>query len=225
MLGLLGEKLGMTQVYDNERNLVSVTVVRVLANVVTAVRTSEKNGYTAVQLGTNETKEKLLNRPQNGYFKKNGLKPLKWIKEFRVADVSPFTVGSEIGVSVLKIGDVLDVQGESKGKGFQGVMKRWHFSGGNDSHGCSVSHRVAGSIGQRAYPGKVMRGHKMSGHMGDKTVTIKNVIVFGIEAEQNLVLVTGNLPGAKGGRVVLYSKAADFVKRITGPARSDEAAA
>lgn len=225
MMGLLGEKIGMTQIYDKERNLVPVTVVRVLSHVVTALRLVDKNGYSAVQLGSGEVKEKRLNSPQLGYFKKNGLKPLKWLKEFRVSQSGNLKIGSEIKLSVFKIGDGVDVQGVSKGKGFQGVMKRWHFAGGRDSHGCSLSHRVPGSIGQRAYPGRVMRGHKMAGHMGDDTVTVKNLKVVGIEEEQNLVLIKGAIPGANGSQVVVYDLEKDFLERVLSLGGSEEAVA
>ena len=226
MFGLIGEKLGMTQIYDAEGNLVPVTVVRVLPNVVTGVRSASKNGYESVQIGYGEKRESSLAKPQRGFFKKNQLKPLGFLCEFRVESAKDFKVGSELRVELFKVGDVVDVQGHSKGKGFQGVMKRWHFSGGMDSHGCSVSHRAPGSIGQRAYPGRVMRGQKMAGHMGDDNVTIQNLRVVGVEAEQNLLLIRGALPGAKTGRIYIYNQAQDFVTRaLLSQSGSDKAVA
>lgn len=222
MLGLLGEKLGMTQVYDEEGSLVPVTVVRVAPNVVTGVRTKEKNGYEAVQLGSGETKESRLKKPVAGYFKKNQLKLLSVLREFSVEKSLEFKVGAEIRASVFQAGEGVEVQGESKGKGFQGVMKRWHFAGGHDSHGCSLSHRAPGSIGQRAYPGRVMRGMKMGGHMGADTVTVKNLKIVAVEAEQNLVLVKGALPGANNSRVVIYSQAKDFVRRVLNATKTPD---
>jgi large subunit ribosomal protein L3 len=133
-------------------------------------------------------------------------------------------VGAEIKASVFQPGEDIEVQGESKGKGFQGVMKRWHFAGGADSHGCSVSHRAPGSIGQRAYPGRVMKGMRMGGHMGADTVTIKNLKIVAVEAEQNLVLIKGAIPGANNSRVVIYSQAKDFVSRVLNSVKAPEPA-
>lgn len=222
MLGLVGEKVGMTQVYDEDGSFVPVTIVRVCPNVVTAIRTKEKNGYDAIQLGYKNQKEKRLNKPQVGFFKKNKLNPVSVLKEFRTDKAVDFKVGAEVSVSSFQKDDVIDIQGTSKGKGFQGVMKRWGFGGGPDSHGASVSHRVPGSIGQRSYPGRVFPGKKLPGHMGDRTVTTKNLKVVGIEAEQNLLLVKGSVPGAKNSIVYIYSHAQGFVDRLLGSKENQE---
>lgn len=214
MLGLVAEKVGMTQIYDTEGALVPVTVVRLVPNVVTAVRTVAKNGYAGIQVGFGEQKEKRVKKPQRGYFKKNSLKNFGLLKEFRTDSAESFSIGAEIRADVLNAGDVIDIQGSSKGKGFQGVMKRWNFAGGRDSHGNSLSHRVPGSIGQRAYPGRVFPGKKMPGQMGNANVTTKNLKIVGIEAEQNLVLIRGAVPGGKNSTVFIYPKAGDFAERV-----------
>jgi large subunit ribosomal protein L3 len=207
MSGLIAEKLGMTQVYDKEGNFVPVTVLRVLPNVVTGVRSQDKNGYCAVQMGYDEKKAHRLTKPAAGFFKKNGLKPAKVLKEFRTARGTEYKIGQAVDISVLAPGDIVKVQGISKGKGFQGVMKRWHFAGGTDSHGNSVSHRAPGSIGQRTSPGRVFALKKLPGHMGDRTISVKNLDVIAVEAEQNLVLIRGSVPGPNSARVLIYPQA------------------
>lgn len=204
MSGLIAEKLGMTQIYDKEGNFVPVTVLRILPNVVTAIRSPDKNGYGAVQLGYGEKKAHRLTSPEAGFYKKNHLKPSLVLKEFRSARHHEYKLGAVIEAVALSPGDIVKVQGVSKGKGFQGVMKRWHFAGGTDSHGNSVSHRAPGSIGQRTSPGRVFTLKKLPGHMGDRTISVKNLSVVAVEAEQNLVLIRGSVPGPNNARVIIH---------------------
>lgn len=224
MLGLIGEKIGMTQIYDQNGAFVTVTVLRVQPNVVTAIRTKEKNGYNAVQLGYGEQKESRLSKAVMGSLKKSGLKPVRLMKEFRTDKSADFKVGMMVSAKTLAIGDVIDVQSRSKGRGFQGVMKRWNFAGGRDTHGCSLSHRVPGSIGQRAYPGRVFPGKKMPGQMGDMITTLKNLKVVGIEVEQNLLLISGNIPGGTKAIVRILPIKADFEQRTLADGGTDQAA-
>lgn len=214
MFGLIGEKLGMTQIFDGEGRFVPVTVIRMLPNLVTAIKTLSKHGYNSVQLGYGEKKPKNLKKPQRVFFKKNNLRPVAILKEFRIDGSEKFQVGSEIKVGVFKTGDTVDVQAFSKGKGFQGVMKRFHFGGLPASHGCSVSHRKPGSIGNRAYPGRVFPGKKLPGHMGDEKVKVKNLKVYGVEEEQNLILISGAVPGPRSNVVFIYGQQKDFLNRI-----------
>jgi large subunit ribosomal protein L3 len=224
MLGIIGEKIGMTQIYDNEAGfVVPVTVVRVLPNVVTAIRTKEKCGYNAVQLGYGEQKESRISKSVLGTLKKAGIKPVKVLKEFRTDRSVDYKVGTLLTAKTLVAGDKIDVQGTSKGRGFQGVMKRHNFKGGRDSHGNSLSHRVPGSIGQRAYPGRVFPGKKMPGHMGDVTVTLKNLVIVGVEVEQNLILIKGAIPGGNRMRVSIIPHSADFEKRALAGNEGGEA--
>lgn len=215
MVALMGQKLGMTQVYEGDEGaFVPVTVVRVTFNIVTALATQEKHGYNAVQLGFLEQKEKRVSKARAGQAKKNNVQLTKILREFRTARAGEYKVGAQFSAQAFATGDVIDVQGVSKGRGFQGVMKRHNFKGGRDTHGCSLSHRSPGSIGQRTYPGRVIPGKKMPGHMGDETVTVKNLRIVGVEAEQNLVLVRGALPGGKNAVVCLYPQAKDFENRL-----------
>lgn len=203
MSGLIGEKLGMTQVYDSEGNFVPVTVVKVLPNVVVAVKTKDRDGYDAVQVGFGEAKASRQNKPRAGQFKKTGVAPQKLLREFRTGRAGEYVVGKALLASALSVGDIVKVQGPSKGKGFQGVMRRWHFKGGRDSHGCSLSHRVPGSIGMRTSPGRVFLNKKLPGHMGDRIITTLNLPVVGIEAEQNLILIGGSIPGPNHAKVTI----------------------
>lgn len=223
MIGIVGEKIGMTQIYAEDGAFIPVTVVRVGTNVICAVKLAEKHGYSGIQVGYGEKREKLVNKPQRGYFKKNKLKNFGLLREFRTDKSDNFPIGAELTAELLNVGDKIDVQGTSKGKGFQGVMKRWHFAGGADSHGCSVSHRVPGSIGQRAYPGRVFPGKKMPGQMGDQTVTLKNLTVVGIELEQDLVLIRGAVPGARGAKICIYPLAGDFEARVLKSIQKEDA--
>ena len=214
MLGLIGKKLGTTQIYAESGAVIPVTVVRILSNVVSAVKTQERHGYNAVQLAYGVQKEGRLNKAELGQLKARKLKPYRGIKEFRTAQSAAFKTGAALDLSSVAVGDKVNIQGVSKGKGFQGVMKRYHFAGGCDSHGTSVAHRVPGSIGQGTYPGRVIKGKKMPGHMGDRTVTVKNLEIAGIEAEQQVLLFKGAVPGGKNATIYIYPQDKDFEGKV-----------
>ena len=201
MKGILGKKLGMTQIFTEEGIVVPVTVVEAGPNVVTQVKTVEKDGYNAIQVGFEDAKEKSLNKPQKGHLAAaNVLK--KHLKEFRVDAVEEFTVGQEIKVDLFAAGEKIDVTGTSKGKGFQGPIKRHGQSRGPESHG-SRYHRRPGSMGACSYPGRVFKNKKLAGHMGSVKVTVQNLEVVRIDAEKNLILVKGAIPGPKGSMVTI----------------------
>ena len=201
MKGILGKKLGMTQIFTEEGIVVPVTVVEAGPNVVTQVKTVEKDGYNAIQVGFEDAKEKSLNKPQKGHLAAaNTLK--KHLKEFRVDSVEEFTVGQEIKADLFAAGEKIDVTGTSKGKGFQGPIKRHGQSRGPESHG-SRYHRRPGSMGACSYPGRVFKNKKLAGHMGSVKVTVQNLEVVRIDAEKNLILVKGAIPGAKGSVVTI----------------------
>ena len=201
-IGLIGRKVGMTQVFQDDGTMVAVSVLAVAPNTVTRLRTSERDGYTAVQVGTDETKK--LTKPEAGQLK--DLPKVATIREFRVDDVSEFEVGQTLGVAdVFEAGDLVDVSGVSKGKGFSGQIKRHHFHRGPTTHG-SDHHREPGSIGPGTTPGRVYKGLRMAGHMGDLGATTKKVRVIRADAEKNLLLLAGSLPGARGA-VILVRKA------------------
>ncbi len=201
-IGLIGRKVGMTQVFAPDGTMVSVSVLEVAPNTVTRLRTTAQDGYTAVQLGTDATKK--LNKPRSGQLK--GLPGLATLREFRLDDLSGYAVGQTIAVSDLfSEGDLVDVTGVSKGKGFAGHIKRHHFSSGPKTHG-SDHHREPGSIGPGTTPGRVYKGVRMAGHMGAERVTTKKVKVVGADADRNLLLVKGSLPGSRGS-LILVKKA------------------
>lgn len=206
-IGILGKKVGMTQVFDSAGKAVPVTVIEAGPCPVIEIRTQEKNNYTAVQLGFGEVKQSHVNRPQKGYFVKQGVEPKRWLREFRVDDASPYSVGQEITVELFNDGELVDVQGVSKGKGFAGGMKRHHFSGGPASHGASKVHRKPGSSGANSYPGHIFKGKKMAGRMGGDKVTTKGLTVFAVDAENNLILIRGSVPGANEQLVLVYKTA------------------
>lgn len=194
MIGILGKKLGMTQVFTEDGKACPVTVVEAGPCCVLQVKTLKKDGYEAVKLGFIEAKEKKINKPASGMFKKAGIKPYRLLKEFSIDGLK---VGEFVTVEKFTKGDKVSVSGISKGKGFQGVMKRHHFSGGPGSHG-SMFNRAPGSIGASSYPSRVWKNQKMPGHMGSERVTVKNLQVVDVKAEQNLILILGAVPGAKG---------------------------
>lgn len=196
MLGLLGKKIGMTQIFSEEGHQVAVTVLEVGPCYVIRIRTPEKDGYSAVQLGFGEIPEKKLNKARLGYLKKSKVPALKYLKEIRTENVSGLTVGSRLTVENFEIGDWVDVTGVSKGKGFQGVVKRHHFKGGEAAHGSKFG-REAGSIGQgHSDPKRVPKGRKMAGHMGSERVTVQNLKVVKVDAENHLLVLEGAVPGA-----------------------------
>jgi large subunit ribosomal protein L3 len=201
--GLIAKKLGMTRIFADDGNHVPVTVLEVDQCQVVAVRTAEKDGYTAVQLGTGKAKVKNVTQPMRGHFAKAKLEPKKKLVEFRVSSDALLEVGAEITAAHFLVGQFVDVVGTTKGKGFAGVIKRHHFGGLRATHGVSVSHRSPGSTGQRQDPGKVFRGKKMPGHLGDVRVTTQNLRIVGTDAERGLIFVEGAVPGADGGWVLI----------------------
>ena len=205
--GLLGRKLGMTQVWDENNQVVPVTVLEASTNIVTQVRTRETDGYSAIQLGYGEIDGRKVNKPQAGHFAKAGVTPRRHIVEIRTEAVADYTVGQEISPEIFANGDKVDVTATSKGKGFAGVMKRHGFAGVSASHGAHRNHRKPGSIGGCATPGRVFKGLRMAGHMGTDTVTTQNLTVHAVDTERGLILVKGAVPGAKGALVVIRSAA------------------
>ncbi|MCX7832110.1 MAG: 50S ribosomal protein L3 [Actinobacteria bacterium] len=196
MKGILAKKLGMTQIFK-EGKAIPVTVLKAGPCYVVDKRTPEKNGYAAIVLGFEETKEQRVNKPLLGVFKKNNLKPLKYIKEVRVnpEELDQYEIGQKLGASVFEVGELVDVTGRTKGRGFQGGVKRHGFRGFPDSHG-SRYHRAGGSIGSTTFPGRVFKGKTMPGHTGDERVTIQNLEVVEVDAESNLLMVAGAVPGS-----------------------------
>jgi large subunit ribosomal protein L3 len=205
--GLLGTKLGMTQLWDANNRIVPVTVVQAGPCVVTQVRTPEVDGYSAVQLGFGAVKAKQLTKPSAGHFDKAGVTPRKHLVEIRTSAATEYSLGQELSADVFAMGDVVDVTGVSKGKGTAGVMKRHGFSGLRASHGVHRKHRSPGSIGGCATPGRVFKGLRMAGRMGVERVTVQNVTVHSVDAERGLILIKGAIPGNKGGLVVVRSAA------------------
>jgi large subunit ribosomal protein L3 len=209
--GLIAEKVGMTQIFTEDGTQVPVTVLRVDNCSVVGIRTQEKNGYQAVQLGAKVAKTQSLTKPMRGYFAKAEVEPKTHLSEFRVDDVSSFNVGQTFGVDMLTAGQLVDVTGTTIGKGFAGVIKRHNFGGLRASHGVSVSHRSHGSTGNRQDPGKVFKNKKMAGHMGVRRVTKLNLKVHDIDIARGLIFVKGSVPGARGS--VVYVR--DAIKAPT----------
>ncbi|QFZ23481.1 50S ribosomal protein L3 [Saccharothrix syringae] len=205
--GLLGTKLGMTQVFDENNRVVPVTVVKAEPNVVTQVRTQENDGYSAVQLAFGAIDPRKVNKPVAGHYAKAGVTPRRQLAELRTTDASEYTVGQEITAEVFEAGAVVDVVGTSKGKGTAGVMKRHGFRGLGASHGTQRKHRSPGSIGGCATPGRVFKGLRMAGRMGNVRVTTQNLKVHKVDAESGLLLIKGAVPGPKGGTVFIKTAA------------------
>jgi large subunit ribosomal protein L3 len=204
MTGLIGKKLGMTQFYNADGNVVPVTVIQTGPCVVVQKKESARDGYNALQVGFGAKKNQRVNKPLQGHMVKAGKGAFEVLKEFRLDDVSEYAVGQEIKVAELfKAGDRIDVSGTSKGHGFTGVIKRWSFAGFPGSHGTHEYFRHGGSIGNRSYPGRVRKGKKMAGHWGNERVSIQNLEVVDIRPDQNLMLVRGAVPGAKHGVVIV----------------------
>lgn len=201
--GVIAQKLGMTRVYTDAGEHVPVTVLRMENCQVVAQRTQEKNGYTAVQLGVGLAKVKNVTRAERGHFAKASVEPKAKVAEFRVSEDNLIDVGAEITAEHFVAGQKIDVTGTSQGKGFQGVMKRHNFGGHRASHGNSVTHRSHGSTGQRQDPGKVFKGKKMAGHMGDVRVTTQNLEVYSTDVDRGLILVRGAVPGSKGAWILV----------------------
>ncbi len=197
MPGLLAKKLGMTNIFAEDGTMIPVTVLQAGPCSVITVKTKEKDGYEAIQLGFGEKKEKLVRKPQLEYYKKVGLKPAAFLKEFRNFETAKYKVGDELKVEIFTVGDKVKVVGKSKGKGFQGVMRRHNFGGvGGTTHGQSDRLRAPGSIGSSSYPSRVFKGQRMAGRMGFTQITVRNLKVVKILPEQNIVMVKGAVPGA-----------------------------
>lgn len=200
---VFGKKLGMTQVWDAEGRLVPVTVVQVSPNVVTQVRNVETDGYSAVQVAFGEIKAHKVNKPLTGHFAKASVEPRRHLAEIRTADANEYSVGQELTVETFEAGAKVDVTGTSKGKGFAGVMKRHGFAGVSASHGAHRNHRKPGSIGACATPGRVFKGLRMAGRMGNARRTVQNLTIHAVDAERGVLLVTGAIPGPKNGVVMV----------------------
>ena len=206
--GLIGKKIGMTQIFDDNGNVIPVTVVEAGPCTVVQKKTVENDGYEAVQVGFGEAKISRVNKPQAGHFKKADVAPKKVLKEFRLADTSALNVGDILKADVFAVGDRVDVVGTSKGKGTAGAIKRWNFSRLKETHGSGPVARHAGSLGACSDPSRVFKGKKLAGHLGAERVTVQNLDIVKVDAENNLIAVKGAIPGPKGGIVVL----ADTVK-------------
>ena len=201
-LGVVGKKLGMTQIYDEQGLVIPVTVIKVDPTVVTQVKTVETDGYNAIQIGTVAAKEKHLTKAQIGHFAKNKLENFRHVQEFRIDNPEDFKVGQAIDLSVLEGIEKVDVVGKSIGKGFQGTVKRWNFSRGPMGHG-SKNHREPGSIGAGTTPGRVIKGKKMAGNMGNERVTVTKLKLIKVDSENSLVLIKGSVPGPEGKLVTI----------------------
>ncbi|WMS89076.1 50S ribosomal protein L3 [Pleionea litopenaei] len=202
-IGIVGRKCGMTRVFTENGESIPVTVVEVEANRITQVKTQETDGYTAVQVTTGSKKASRVTKAAAGHFKKAGVEAGRGLWEFRVDAIDGLELGGEIKVDIFEAGQKVDVTGTSKGKGYAGTIKRWNFRGQDATHGNSISHRVPGSIGQNQTPGRVFKGKKMSGHMGAERVTTQTLEVVRVDAERNIILIKGAVPGAVGGDVIV----------------------
>ena len=199
MKGILGRKVGMTEVFTTDGKLIPVTVIEVQSNVVTQIKTTEKDGYNAIQLGAFDKKEKSSNNPEKGHAKKANTSPKRFLKEIRGVETSSYTLGQVIEADVFQSGDTVDVTGTSKGKGFAGVIKRWNQSRGPETHG-STYHRRVGSMGTMR-PMRVLKGKKLPGHLGNEQITIQNLTIVDVDMENKCILVSGNVPGPKNSFV------------------------
>ncbi|MBE6880414.1 MAG: 50S ribosomal protein L3 [Ruminococcaceae bacterium] len=201
--GLIGKKIGMTQIFDEAGKVVPVTVIEAGPCVVTQLKTAENDGYVAVQLGYGDTSPKHVNKPMTGHFKKNDLPFKRTLKEFRLDDISNVNVGDILKADVFAVGDVIDVSGVSKGKGFQGAIKRHNQHRLKETHGSGPVVRQAGSMGACSSPSRIFKGKGMAGHMGAENVTVQNLVIVKIDAENNLIAIKGAIPGPKGGVVCI----------------------
>ncbi|MFA4909558.1 MAG: 50S ribosomal protein L3 [Desulfobacteria bacterium] len=202
--GIIGRKLGMTQVYSQEGDVLPVTVIEAGPCAVVQKKTLGNDGYNALQLGFSQKKKNKINKPLEGHLKKHKSSPYGYLKEFRVEKVDDYQEGEKITVDAFNAGDFVDVTGISKGKGFAGVVKRWGFKGGPGAHG-SMFHRAPGSIGASAYPSRVFKGRKMPGRLGGDRVTVQNIKVIEVRPEENLILLKGAVPGSRNGVVIIRS--------------------
>ena len=206
--GLIGKKIGMTQIFDEAGNIVPVTVVEAGPCTVTQIKTMENDGYEAIQVGFGDVKVSRVNKPMKGHFDKADVAPKKTLKEFRLDSIDGIEVGNILKADTFEVGEVVDVKGTSKGHGTAGAIKRWNFSRLRMTHGTGPNHRHAGSLGACSSPSRVFKGKKMAGHYGHETVTVQNLKIAKVDAENNLIAIKGAIPGPKGGIVVI----ADAVK-------------
>lgn len=202
-LGILGKKLGMTRIFKEDGSICAVTVIQAGPCPVLQVKTTDKEGYDALQLGYDELPERMTNKPQQGHQAKAGKGVFRHLKEFRVENPAEYELGQELTVELFAPGEKVKVSGRSKGKGFQGVMKRWNFGGQRASHGAEKVHRVPGSVGNATFPGRVWKGKKMPGQMGNKQVTAPSVEIVDVRPDENILVVKGQIPGPKNGLVVI----------------------
>jgi large subunit ribosomal protein L3 len=202
-IGLVGRKAGMTRVFTEDGVSTPVTVIEVTPNHISQLKSIDTDGYNAVQVTTGARKASRVSKPEAGHFAKAEAAAGRSVCEFRVESVEEFELGSEVKVDIFQDGQTVDISGVTKGKGFAGAMKRYGFRGGDATHGNSISHRAPGSIGECQTPGRVFNGKKMAGHMGDKQRTLQNLSVVRVDAERNLLLIKGSVPGAKGSNVVI----------------------
>ena len=206
--GLIGKKIGMTQIFDEAGNVIPVTVVEAGPCTVTQIKTVENDGYQAVQVGFGDVKVSRVNKPMKGHFDKADVAPKKTLKEFRLDSIDSIEVGNILKADTFEVGEIVDVKGTSKGHGTAGAIKRWNFSRLRMTHGTGPNHRHAGSLGACSSPSRVFKGKKMAGHYGHETVTVQNLKIAKVDAENNLIAIKGAIPGPKGGIVVI----ADAVK-------------
>jgi large subunit ribosomal protein L3 len=199
-IGLLGNKIGMTQIFDETGNIIPVTILKVGPCVVTEVKTTEKNGYNSIQVGYGNVSSKSLTQPELGHLQKSNIQPLKYLKEFRMNQESEFEIGQVLNVDSFEPGQLVNIQGKTIGKGFSGLQKRHNFTRGPMTHG-SKNHRAPGSIGMGTTPGRVLPGKKMAGQLGNKIITIKNLKVIQINSEENILVIKGSVPGKPGNLV------------------------
>ena len=203
-LGLLGNKIGMTQIFDQSGNIIPVTILKVGPCIITQIKTTAKDGYNAIQVGYNNVSSKSLNQPQLGHLQKSNLQPLKYLKEFQVAQDHEFEIGQVLTVDMLSPGQLVNIQGKTIGKGFAGLQKRHNFTRGPMTHG-SKNHRAPGSIGMGTTPGRVLPGKKMAGQLGNKITTIKKLKVVQFNLEENILVVKGSVPGKPGNLLSIVS--------------------
>jgi len=201
--GIIGKKIGMTQLFQESGETVAVTAIQAGPSVVTQVKSRDKDGYDAIQVGfiENKVKQSRLSSPEKGHLQ--GLENVRYLREFRSDDISSVKRGDKVDIGFLKHGDLVNVSGFSKGRGFAGVVKRYHFAGGPKTHGQTDRHRAPGSIGATTFPGRVLKGKRMAGHMGNRRVTARKLEVVQADPERNLLLVKGTVPGANGGLLVI----------------------
>nr|BET44527.1 MAG: 50S ribosomal protein L3 [Candidatus Aschnera chinzeii] len=203
MIGLIGKKLGMTRIFTNDGISIPISVIEVIKNVITQIKTNKIDGYNAIQLSAGRKKVNHIKKPEMGHYKKSGVEVGIILREFHVKEIDKFTLGQTIDIMYFKDIKKVDITGISKGKGFAGTIKRWNFASQDASHGNSLSHRVPGSIGQNQTPGKVFKGKKMPGRLGNTQVTTQNLEIIRIDIQRNLLLIKGSIPGSIGGNIII----------------------